>query len=186
MTMEQLMRWLATAATLFVAVPVLAAQDDPRLAALFERLGRDRRCARGGAVRDADLVDLAPVGRSAHRRADGAGARRIDGSALDRAERFFTEMVEKKPEFAEGWNKRATVRYLARNFEGSIADIDKTLALEPRHFGALSGLGLVYLAMGNEAKALAAFKRALAVHPHLPGTADKIEELEERLGGRRI
>jgi tetratricopeptide (TPR) repeat protein len=186
MTLEQLMRWMATAATLFVAVPVLAAQDDPRLAALFERLGST------DDPREAALCETV-IWQIWHQSGDlridalmVQGLAAIDARMLDRAERFFTEMVEKKPEFAEGWNKRATVRYLARNFEGSIADIDKTLALEPRHFGALSGLGLVYLAMGNEAKALAAFKRALAVHPYLPGTADKIEELEEKLKGRRI
>jgi tetratricopeptide (TPR) repeat protein len=186
MTMEQFMRWLATAATLFVAVPALAAQDDPRLDALFGRL------AVTDDPREAALCETV-IWQIWHQSGDpridalmvqGIGA--MEARALDRAEKFFTEMVERKPDFAEGWNKRATVRYLARNFNGSIADIDKTLALEPRHFGALSGLGLVYLAMGDEPKALEAFKRALAVHPHLPGTADKIEELEEKLKGRRI
>jgi cytochrome c-type biogenesis protein CcmH/NrfG len=75
---------------------------------------------------------------------------------------------------------------MRRNFEGSIADIEKTLALEPRHFGALSGLGLVYLAMGREEDALKAFKRAHALAPHLPGGDDQIRELEDRIKGKRI
>src|SRR5262249_19098858 len=105
---------------------------------------------------------------------------------LESAEKIFSEMVERKPKFAEGWNKRATVRYLARNYEGSLTDIDKTLALEPRHFGALSGLGMVNMALGRDEAALAAFQRAFALYPNLPGAQEQMRELEERIKGRRI
>jgi tetratricopeptide (TPR) repeat protein len=185
MTMEQFMRWLATAATLFVAVPVLAAQDDPRLDALFGRL------AVTDDTREAQLCETVIWSiwhQSGDPRIDALMARGLGAMATedyDEAEKTFTQIVERAPNFAEGWNKRATVRYLLGKHRGSIEDIDKTLVLEPRHFGALSGLGLVYLALGREDKALDAFKRALAVHPHLPGTAEKIEELEEKLKGRR-
>jgi tetratricopeptide (TPR) repeat protein len=186
MTMERLMRWLATAATLFVAVPTLAAQDDPRLRELFDRL------AVVDDDREGELIQAAIWTlwlNSGDPRIDTLmlrGIEAVDGRDLEAAEQIFTEMVEKKPKFAEGWNKRATVRYLARNYEGSLADIDKTLALEPRHFGALSGLGMVKLAMGHEEEALAAFKRAFALYPNLPGAQEQMRDLEERIKGRRI
>jgi tetratricopeptide (TPR) repeat protein len=79
----------------------------------------------------------------------------------------FTEVIRRKPDFAEGWNKRATVRYLARDFTGSIEDCRETLARKPHHFGALSGQGLCHLALGHPREAAAVFRRALEVHPHL-------------------
>jgi len=98
----------------------------------------------------------------------------------------FDEIIRLAPGFAEGWNKRATIHYLLGNYDASAADIESTLALEPRHFGALSGLGLVRIAQGDEAKALEAFEAALAVHPHLPGADSHIKELRQRVKGKRI
>lgn len=83
------------------------------------------------------------------------------------AEATFTRITERAPDFAEGWNKRATVRYLARDFEGSIEDCRETLARKPHHFGALSGQGLCHVALGQFREAAALFRRALDVHPHL-------------------
>jgi tetratricopeptide (TPR) repeat protein len=186
MTMEQFMRWLATAATLFVAVPVLAAQDDPRLAALFERLAVTDDLREGALIQS---VIWSIWLQSGDPRIDALmqrGMEAMEARDFQAAHMAFTEIVETKPKFAEGWNKRATVRYLMRDFRGSIADIDKTLALEPRHFGALSGLGLVYLALGKDEDALKAFRRAHALHPHLPGTDDQLKELEDRIKGRGI
>jgi tetratricopeptide (TPR) repeat protein len=180
------MLWLATAATLFVAVPTLAAQDDPRLRELFDKL------AVADDDREGELIQAAIWTlwlNSGDPRIDALmmrGIEAIDGRDLAAAEKVFTEMVKKKPDFAEGWNKRATVRYLARDYEGSLADIDKTLALEPRHFGALSGLGMVNMALGRDEEALAAFKRAFTLYPNLPGAQDQMRELEERIHGKRI
>ena len=83
------------------------------------------------------------------------------------AEATFTQIIERAPEFAEGWNKRATVRYLARDFAGSIEDCRETVARKPHHFGALSGQGLCHVALGQPREAAAMFRRALEVHPHL-------------------
>ena len=83
--------------------------------------------------------------------------------------KLFDSLVEAAPEFAEGWNKRATVRFLVGNYEGSIEDIRKTLALEPRHFGALSGLGMIHTNQERWFAAMAAFEQALRIHPHLIG-----------------
>jgi Flp pilus assembly protein TadD len=83
------------------------------------------------------------------------------------AERLLTALVEAAPEWAEAWNKRATVRYLAADYDGSIADCRETLGRKPHHFGALAGQGLCHMALSQFGPAAAMFRRALAVHPHL-------------------
>jgi len=83
------------------------------------------------------------------------------------ADRLLTALVEEAPDWAEAWNKRATVRYLAADYEGAIADCRETLARKPHHFGALSGQGLCHMALAQYAPAAALFRRALVVHPHL-------------------
>jgi Flp pilus assembly protein TadD len=83
------------------------------------------------------------------------------------AERLLTSLVEAAPEWAEAWNKRATVRYLAADYDGSIADCRETLGRKPHHFGALAGQGLCHMALAQFGPAAAMFRRALAVHPHL-------------------
>ena len=97
--------------------------------------------------------------------------------------RTFDRMVRDDPNFAEGWNKRATVRYLMGDFGGSVADIERTLALEPRHFGALSGLGMINMELDDHKGALRAFEAALKVNPHLRGARQNIEELKKKLLG---
>ena len=88
---------------------------------------------------------------------------------LQASDEIFTRLIRAAPGFAEGWNKRATVRYLARDYVGSIADCRETLARNRNHFGALSGQGLCHLALGEYEEAAALFRRALTVHPHLGG-----------------
>ena len=86
---------------------------------------------------------------------------------LGGAERVLTSLVEAAPEWAEAWNKRATVRYLAADYDGSIADCRETLGRKPHHFGALAGQGLCHMALSQFGPAAALFRRALPVHPHL-------------------
>ncbi len=93
----------------------------------------------------------------------------------------FSRVVEAEPDFAEGWNKRATVYYLMGDFGASVRDVERTLTLEPRHFGALSGLGLIYLVVGEDLPALKAFEAALEVNPYLRGARKHSEELRRRL-----
>lgn len=97
--------------------------------------------------------------------------------------RAFDRMVKDDPNFAESWNKRATVRYLMGDFGGSVADIERTLALEPRHFGALSGLGMINMELDDHKGALRAFEAALKANPHLRGARERIEELKKKLLG---
>lgn len=103
-----------------------------------------------------------------------AGAFRAALSALDR-------VIEAKPDFAEGWNKRATVYYYVAEYDRSLADIERTLALEPRHFGALAGLGMIMQDTGNLAAAIAAFERAVAVNPSLTNLKEAIEQLRPQV-----
>ena len=95
------------------------------------------------------------------------GVEAIERQELDRATALFSRIIERAPDFAEGWNKRATARYLAEDYAGSIADCEETLARNPHHFGALSGQGLCHMALGQYREAAALFRRCLAVHPRL-------------------
>ena len=105
---------------------------------------------------------------------------------LDEALKVFDDLVEIAPDYAEAWNKRATVHFLLGNLADSIADVDVTLKLEPRHFGALSGLGQIEMQRGDPEAALSAFEAAVLVHPHLPGTRGIIQELRRRLSRQSL
>ena len=98
----------------------------------------------------------------------------------------FSEVVKRKPDFAEGWNKRATVYYLAGDYRRSIADCDEVLKRNPGHFGALSGLGQIYTKLERYDEALAWFRKALDVNPNMLGVEINIKSIEmlqkEKLG----
>ena len=95
------------------------------------------------------------------------------------AEPLLDRLVQDQPEFSEAWNRRATMYYMQGRFKESLADIATVLALEPRHFGALSGKGAVLRAMGKPTEALVAMKEALAIDPNIAGLKDAIEELQK-------
>ena len=89
---------------------------------------------------------------------------------------------EPEPAFAEGWNKRATLYWLLGEYEASVADIARTLALEPRHFGALSGLSMIREAQSRPVEALEALEKVLELHPHLAHLQERIDHLTRQLG----
>ncbi|MGH7402058.1 MAG: tetratricopeptide repeat protein [Candidatus Rokuibacteriota bacterium] len=95
------------------------------------------------------------------------GVEAMERRELEEAVALFTRIIERAPGFAEGWNKRATARYVAEDYAGAVADCEETLARNPHHFGALSGQGLCHMALGQFREAAALFRRTLAVHPHL-------------------
>lgn len=99
---------------------------------------------------------------------------------------FLDRITMMKPDYAEGWNKRATVYYLVEDYSKSIADIARTLAIEPRHFGALSGLGTLMRGIGDNKRAMEAYRQALAFDPHLDNVKKALEELEEETGGEEL
>jgi tetratricopeptide (TPR) repeat protein len=103
-----------------------------------------------------------------------------------RAVQAFSAITELSPDFPEGWNKRATAQYLKGDFLASMRDIERTLALEPRHFGALTGLGLIHTALGNELAALKAYETVLSIHPKQKGLQKYVEELRRKLGFRKM
>jgi len=97
----------------------------------------------------------------------------------------FTRIIERRPDFAEGWNKRATVYYLVGEYRKSLADCDEVMKRNPYHFGALSGYGMIYLKLGDPARALPYFERALAVNPNLSQVEESVETLRHLLIQRR-
>jgi tetratricopeptide (TPR) repeat protein len=107
----------------------------------------------------------------------------MNAGQLKDARQAFNEIVEMAPGFAEGWNKRATIHYLLKDYSASVKDIAQTLRLEPKHFGALSGLGLINAALGRHQAAVKAFEQALIIHPHMRGARQHIKILKEHLKG---
>lgn len=115
-------------------------------------------------------------------RADKAVAKNDYATALS----HLNDLVRLAPDFAEGWNKRATVHFMNEDYGPSLEDIARVLMLEPRHFGALSGLGIILDRVGDHEGALEAYRRAIAIHPHLPGIRDGIKKLEKQVEGERL
>ncbi len=163
-----------------------ADQTDPRLDGLFEELQSVDDPQTASAVelqiwqiwaqsRNAAVNLLMRTGVSAMEREDYAAAL----IAFDR----ITAM---EPDFAEGWNKRATVFYFLGDYSGSLTDIDRTLALEPRHFGALSGRGLVFMELERYDLARDALERALEINPHAKGAQRNLERVLLELEKNRI
>jgi len=109
-----------------------------------------------------------------------------DDKDYDLAIRMLSSIIEIKPEFTEAWNRRATVYFLKKDYVNSMADIGKVLAREPRHFGALSGLGLIMQDVGDDKHALEAYRKALEIYPRLKGMEEKVKTLKDKVGGRDI
>ena len=109
------------------------------------------------------------------------GVGQMESAAFDDALATFDEIVRRKPAFAEGWNKRATIHFLLGRFEASLRDCDEVFKRNPQHFGALAGAGQIHLRLGDTRRALEFFRRAVDVNPNLEGPAEMIPLLEEQL-----
>jgi len=109
-----------------------------------------------------------------------------DDKDYDLAIKLLDAVIAIKPGYVEAWNRRATVYYLKQDYAHSIADIAAVLAREPRHFGALSGLGMMLQEIGDDKDALEAYRKALAVDPHLESIPDVVRTLSEKVEGRNI
>jgi tetratricopeptide (TPR) repeat protein len=105
---------------------------------------------------------------------------------FDLAIKLLDAIVTIKPDYVEGWNRRATLRYLKHEYGPALADIREVLAREPRHFGALAGLGLILQDIGDDKHALEAYQAALAIDPHLRNVPDTVKTLREKVEGRDI
>ena len=100
-----------------------------------------------------------------------------------RALDFLDRIIVLAPTYIEGWNKRATVHFLMDDYGESIADIGKVLELEPRHFGALSGLGMIMRSIGDDKSAMVAYRQALEIDPHLENVREELDQLEAETAG---
>jgi tetratricopeptide (TPR) repeat protein len=174
-------RWLAVALVALLPWTSQADQNDPRLDGLFAILKSD---GNPQAVQAAEAEIWRIWLESGHEDIDAlmrAGIIAMTNLRLDDAIGIFSEITKRAPDFAEGWNKRATAYYLDEDYVASVRDIQRTLALEPRHFGAISGMGLIFLARGDTEGALAAFEAVIAIHPQAPGARERVEELRQRV-----
>ena len=163
---------------LFASKIALADQNDPRLNNLFKKLNETEN---QDEIRDliSDIwniwyeVDDPKVIEYFEK---GIQAMNLRNYPI--AIRFFNNLIEEDPNFAEGWNKRATVHFMMGNFDQSMQDIIKTLELEPRHFGALDGMGLIFIHQGQFQQAIDVYDKMLEIFPFSVKTMDKKERIQ--------
>ena len=171
----------------FIAGPASTAADqrDPRLGDLFVSLADAPDAGRALGIEAAIWQIWLDGGEPALNEMMARGIAAMNANRLRDAVERFSELIAAEPSFAEAWNKRATVYYLMERYEESVRDIERTLALEPRHFGAISGMGLIFIQRGDEVGAIDAFEKVLEIHPHARGARFYIEQLRERLRSRQ-
>jgi len=110
----------------------------------------------------------------------------MDAQQTDVALKLLDAVIKLRPDYVEAWNRRATLYYLRNDYARSLADIEQVLTREPRHFGALAGLGMIMQDLGDEKRALDAFRKALAINPHLEKVPELVKTLSEKVEGRDI
>jgi tetratricopeptide (TPR) repeat protein len=208
-------RTLAAAALLVLAAAASALAQAPRERALADLTRADDVAARRAAARTlaehgsmADLPALVAAlrdpdplvrglvesatwavwSRSGQEDVDrlfAVGVEQMTHRQLDAAVETFTRVIQRRPDFAEGWNKRATVYYLLGDLRRSLADCDEVMARNPYHWGALSGYGMIYMQLDQPARAIEYLEKALAVNPNLDQVAQTIETLKTLVLERR-
>ena len=181
-----LTRLLATLVVTLASVQVIADQNDERLEDLFADLKSldEVNAANSIANRiwDIWLQHDDPQASSLMMRGIG----QMNSGDLYGALETYDRLIALQPDFAEAWNKRATIYWQLGQFDASLGDIEEVLKLEPYHFGALSGRGLVYIDRGNYFLARGAFLTLLEVYPAMPGVRQTIQQLEEVLQSNPI
>lgn len=178
--MVRRLAWLVLGVLILVPSMGMAGQTDKRLDDLFARL---KATSNPGEAQMAELSIWkiwAEAGDGATDTLMQLGMGAMQGGDLPGALSLFDAVTARAPDFAEGWNKRATVFFMMGAMEKSAEDVARVLALEPRHFGALSGLGLINTHLAKEDAAIAAFEQALKVNPHMPGVKANLDELRKK------
>ncbi|WP_025033763.1 tetratricopeptide repeat protein [Bradyrhizobium sp. DOA9] len=110
----------------------------------------------------------------------------VDAKKIDVAIKLLDSVIKLRPDYIEAWNRRATLYYMQNDYGRSLADIQQVLTREPRHFGALAGLGMIMQEVGDEKRALDAYRKALALNPYLEKIPDQVKALTEKVEGRDI
>ena len=166
--------------------PPAEAIDELTLDELFGKLAEDGESPAGGRIEEEILTRFNRSGSDTSDLLLTWAAQAIDDKDFPLALDVLDQIVVLKPDFAEAWNKRATVYYLLDDYSASLADIRQVLALEPRHFGALSGLGLILESMDRKAEAIEVFRRTLEINPRLEKVRESLERLEKETEGNSI
>ena len=172
---------LAVGIALVFSTTVLADQTDQRLDGFFKTLQSSENEGELQAA-EANIWEIwFDSGEPEIDLVMQSGARAVQEGDLPYAEELYTQVIEKLPDFAEGWNRRATVRYYLKDYDGSMEDIQRTLILEPRHFGATWGLGMILGSRRDFTGAIAAFERLLEIKPNARDARPRIELLKQEL-----
>jgi len=188
--------------------PPVGPQEPPGKKDLIEPPAEMPKLPRGGRVRNLDFLfgalAVAPDEASAKNIEDRIWAlwlasgsdtcnllmtrvkKAMEAEDYKLAVRLLDAIIEIRPKYVEAWNRRATVFFLKRDYGSALSDLTQVLSREPRHFGALAGLGAIMQDIGNDKAALEAYRRALAIDPHLKGVAEKVKTLTDKVEGRGI
>ncbi len=188
---------LALSLTMAVAAARAEVEDDPdiltpraigelSLDALFEKLPENADTQTGKRIEREILSRFNTSGSATADLLLAWATDATDKKRYSQALDLLDQIIVLKPDFAEAWNKRATVYYLLDDYGASLADIRETLALEPRHFGALSGLGVILQALDRDVEAIAVFRRTLKINPQLKKIEESLERLEKKATAREI
>jgi tetratricopeptide (TPR) repeat protein len=170
---------------LFLTCAAVQAEDVAKLDGLFERL-KTANEAEAGRIETEIWIEWSKSGSPALDLLLQRGRDAIDLGDYPAAIEHFSAVIDHDPNFAEAWNARATAFYMAGEFGPSVADIGYVLTLNPRHFGALSGLALILEETGKPERALEVYRAAIAIHPHMAGAAEAIERLEKEAEGQEL
>ncbi|ESY75446.1 hypothetical protein NKJ90_18265 [Mesorhizobium sp. M0051] len=167
-------------------VPPVATTKQARLDQLFNDLKRERNEKAAERIAGNIWNEWSQSGSASIDLMMQWSQKAIEGQKFDVALDFLDQVVILQPTYAEGWNRRATVHFMMKNYGKSMSDIDHTLQLEPRHFGALSGLAQIMALTGHKQSALEAWQKVLAIYPMMRSAQDQVGTLSEELAGEGI
>jgi len=153
---------------------------------LFSRLQATANTEEARRIEQEIWIEWSKSGSAAMDLVLERGRRALDEGQTQLAVEHFTALTDHAPDFAEGWNARATAYYSLGQFGPAISDIGRTLELNPRHYGALSGLAIIFEALGQPEKALEVYRKVLEIDPHAEGVPEAVTRLEEATLGQGI
>lgn len=184
--MNQRFLIIGTLLTSLVATPAFADQNAKNLDALFRELASAKYLYTAIQLEGEIWRTWLDSGDESVNDELQKGINAMHEDSYDASIEHFSRVIEMAPDFAEGWNKRATAYYLNGELAKSMRDIQKTLSLEPRHFGAISGMGLIFMQQGDDRAALDAFQEVLKIYPMSPAANQQAERLRKKLAGQGV